>query len=191
MHVGDGLGWGSEFLFICLNDDCPLYVNGWNYIENQYGHTGSYRHMELPDSQESYSMMVGSSVAFTGSIVNVEELRQQNTRYQKEKTAKAQLCGCVAAQDIRPVMHLLTDNSADIATRKQAAALLVQLNDPSCIEALRNHTFTDPHLEQEVNRGIQQILKNHYLRECPYCAELVKSRAVICKHCGKELKVQE
>lgn len=24
-------------------------------------------------------------------------------------------------------------------------------------------------------------------RECPYCAELIKTRAVVCKHCGKDL----
>jgi hypothetical protein len=190
MHVGDGLGWGSEFLFICLNDECPLYVNGWKYIENQYGHIGSYRHMKLPDSPESYNMMVGSRMAFTGSIVNVEDLRQQNVRYQQEKVATAQLCSCVAAKDLQPIMQLLTDNSANITTRKQAAALLVQLNDPACIEPLRNHTFTDPSLEQAVNLAIQKILKNHYLRECPYCAELIKARALICKHCGKELKEQ-
>jgi len=28
-------------------------------------------------------------------------------------------------------------------------------------------------------------------RKCPYCAELVKAEALICKHCGKELPVVE
>ncbi|MCI5120103.1 MAG: zinc ribbon domain-containing protein, partial [Candidatus Electrothrix sp. AUS4] len=31
------------------------------------------------------------------------------------------------------------------------------------------------------------ILSNHFLRECPYCAELIKARAKVCKHCSKEL----
>ena len=66
VHVGDGLGWGSEYLFICLNDNCPLFVRGWDYIENQYGHVGSYRHMEIPNSKESYNMMVVGRDAFTG-----------------------------------------------------------------------------------------------------------------------------
>lgn len=191
MHVGDGLGWGSEFLFICLNDDCSMFVNGWKFIENQYGHSGSYRHMELPNSNESYSMMVGSSAAFTGSIVDVEALRQQNARYRAEKEAAARLCGCVAAKDIRPVIHLLTDNSADIAVRRQAADLLAELNDLSCIEPLRSHKFTDPHLEHAVTVAISQILNNHYLRECPFCAELIKARAHLCKHCGKELGTED
>ncbi|WP_417911245.1 zinc ribbon domain-containing protein [Candidatus Electronema sp. PJ] len=187
MHVGDGLGWGSEFLFICLNDECPLFVNGWDFIENQYGHVGSYRHMEMPNSQENYSMMVGSKYAFTGSAVDIEDLRRQSSRYQAERAAAAQLYGCVAAKDISPVIHLLTDDSADISVRRQAANLLVELNDLACIEPLRNHKFLDPHLEHAVNLAISQILNNHYLRECPYCAELIKIRAQLCKHCGKEL----
>ncbi|MCI5145621.1 MAG: zinc ribbon domain-containing protein [Candidatus Electrothrix sp. AR3] len=187
MHVGDGLGWGSEFLFICLNDECSLYVNGWEFIENQYGHSGSYRHMELPDSKEHFNMMVGSSAAFTGSIVDIDALKNQNNRYQAEQQAAAQLCDCVDAKNMDPVIHLLTDNAANIETRKQAAAILVQLNDICCVEPLRNHDFSNTHLQQDINMAIQKILANHYLRECPHCAELIKARAQLCKHCGKEL----
>ena len=28
-------------------------------------------------------------------------------------------------------------------------------------------------------------------RKCPFCAEMVKSEAIVCKHCGKELPVVE
>jgi len=186
MHVGDGLGWGSEFLFICLNNECSLFVNGWDFVENQYGHVGSYRHMEIPNSNENYNMMVAGASAFTGNIVDVEAIKAQNERYQAEKEAVAKLDGCLEAHDLAPVIYLLTDNAAALSDRKRAAELLVPLNDLACIEPLRNHDFGDNHLEQDINMAISRILDAHFLRECPYCAELVKVRAKVCKHCGKE-----
>ncbi|WP_339132526.1 MAG: zinc ribbon domain-containing protein [Candidatus Electrothrix sp. GW3-4] len=188
MHVGDGLGWGSEFLFICLNNECSLFTKGWEYIENQYGHVGSYRYMEIPNSKESYNMMVAGKSAFTGSIVDVETLKRQNARYKTEQEAVAKLDTCVEANDLGPVLFLLTDNAANIDDRKRAAALLPKLDDLSCIEVLRNHNFQDTQLEQDINMAINKILANHFLRECPYCAELIKARAKICKHCSKELE---
>ncbi len=187
IHIGDGLGWGSEFLFICLNDECSLFVNGWDFVENQYGHVGSYRHMELPNSKESYNMMVAGKGAYTGSIVDVEALKKQNLRYQAEKEAVDRLGSCVEEHDLKPVLCLLTDNAATLEHRKQAADLLVPLNDLACIEPLRNHDFGDNHLEQSINMAISTLLANHFMRECPFCAELIKSRAKVCKHCSKEL----
>ena len=97
VHVGDGLGWGSEYLFICLNDTCPLFVKGWDHIANQYGHVGSYRYMELPNSKEQYTMMVVTKDAFTGSLVDIESIKRQNVKYQQQQEALAALdtCACV------------------------------------------------------------------------------------------------
>ena len=187
MHVGDGLGWGAEYLFICLNNDCPLFVKGWDYIESQYGHLGSYRYMRLPDSNESYNMMVGSTDAFTGTVVDPEQVKSQSSRYRKEKDAVAQLDTCVQEKNLEPLLFLLLDDFADLEYRKRAAELLVALNEINCIEPLRNHSFRDSHLEQAVNMAIKAILDAHYLQECPYCAELIKVRAKVCKHCQKDL----
>lgn len=187
VHVGDGLGWGSEYLFICLNDTCPLFVKGWDYIANQYGHVGSYRYMEIPNSKESYSMMVVGKEAFTGSVIDIEDVKRQNVRYQQQQDALAALDTCVAQQDLTPVMTLLLDDSVSTDDRKRAVALLVPLNDLACIEPLRSHAFKDAHLEQEINLAIGQLLANHFLKECPFCTELIKARATVCKHCQREL----
>ncbi|WP_028318602.1 zinc ribbon domain-containing protein [Desulfobulbus elongatus] len=187
VHVGDGLGWGSEYLFICLNDTCPLFVKGWDYIANHYGHVGSYRYMELPNSKETYNMMVVTREAFTGSVVDIEAIKRQNERYQRQQEALAALDACVEQKQLAPVLTVLLDDSVRIDDRKRAVELLVPLNDTACVEPLRNHAFKDPHLEQEVNLAIGQILANHFLKECPYCAELIKARATVCKHCQREL----
>lgn len=187
VHVGDGLGWGSEYLFICLNDTCSLFVNGWDYIANQYGHVGSYRHMEIPNSKETYNMMVVGKEAFTGSIIDIEDVKGQSERYQLQQEAMAALDTCVAEKRMAPPLTILLDDSVRIEDRKRAANLLVELNDVGCIEPLRNHSFSDPHLEQEVNLAVRKVLTSNFLKECPYCAELIKTRATVCKHCQRDL----
>jgi len=187
VHVGDGLGWGSEYLFICLNDTCPLFVKGWDYIANQYGHVGSYRYMEIPGSTETYTMMVAGKDAFTGSIVDIEALKKQNERYMTQKKALAALDTAVAEKNLEPVLNIILDESAKVEDRKRAIGMLPQINDLSCLDPLRNHSFRDEHLAMEVNLALKKVLEANFVKECPYCSELVKLQAKICKHCSKEL----
>ncbi|OQX06298.1 MAG: zinc ribbon domain-containing protein [Desulfobulbaceae bacterium A2] len=187
IHVGDGLGWGSEVLFICLNDECSMFVNGWKYIEEKFGHSSSYRFMRLPDSKECYSMMVGSPDAFKGCAVDLEAIKQQDATYLKQQEAVAALDTCVQREDLAPVLALILDESVHIDTRRRACKLLPELKNLDCIEPLRAHSFRDSHLEQDVNMAIAEVLKSHFLRECPHCAELIKARATLCKHCQRPL----
>ncbi len=187
VHVGDGLGWGSEVMFICLNDECPVFKGGWKKIDVNYGHKGSFRNMQLPGSIELNIMMVASKDAFTGSIVDPELMREQNERYKKEKEAVAALDSCVEQNDITPVMTLILDEAATPAGRKKAIALLKDFNDLSCIDPIRNHTFRNTEFEQACNLLITQLLKDNYKKECPYCSELIKAQAKKCLHCKADL----
>jgi hypothetical protein len=187
IHVGDGLGWGSDVLFICLNDYCPLFLKGWDQIENQYGHHASYRYMEVPGSSEGNCMMVGNADAFKGCMVNKEELRNQNARYRHEKEATEKLKSCVADHNLEPVMTLLLNEAATRSVRDTAAGCLVELNDLACIDPLRNHTFRDTALEQKVNMAITELLKINFKKECPHCLEIIKAQAKKCMHCKENL----
>lgn len=186
IHVGDGLGWGTEVFFICLNDECPLYKGGWEHIENQFGHSASYRYMLLPGNTEGTPMMVGSQDAFKGCVIDPESIRLQDERYLKEKEAVAQLDTCVADKNLEPVLLLILDEGSKRANREKAAELLIELNDLSCIDPIRNHTFRDDELAHRVNLAIKQILKKNYKKECPDCTEIIKAQAQKCMHCGKE-----
>ena len=187
VHVGDGLGWGSEVLFICLNNECPVFKNGWQHIELQYGHRGSYRCMQLPGSKEQNVMMVASEYAFTGSVIDTEAVKMQNTRHIKEQEAVAALDTCVESHNLEPIMTLILDEFATLANRQQAVACLRKLGDLSCIDPIRNHTFNDTSLTQECGMIISDILKAHFKKECPYCAELIKAQAQKCMHCKADL----
>ncbi|MFP3982282.1 MAG: zinc ribbon domain-containing protein [Desulfurivibrionaceae bacterium] len=185
--VGDGLGWGSEVMFICLNNECPPYVKGWQHIEEQYGHFGSYRHMQLPGEKRGEMMMVGSSEAFTGCALDPEQLKEENQRYQEEIKAVEALETCLEKQDLSPVLTLILDDNANFSGRERACELLIQLDDFACIDPIRNHTFTNKEIEEKADKAILTILQNHYKKECPYCAEIIKQQAKTCMHCKEKL----
>lgn len=187
IHVGDGLGWGSDVLFICLNDDCPLFVNGWKQIEMQYGHRSSYRYMELPDSKEANVMMVGTSEAYKGFVVDKEAILKQNKRFQAEQAALKQLETCVEENNLEPVLTLLLDEAANIDGRKKAVDCLIALKDLSAIDPLRNHKFRSTDLEQAVNIAIRGILEANFKKECPHCLEIIKAQAKKCMHCQADV----
>ena len=186
IHVGDGLGWGTEAYFVCLNDECPLFKSGWEHIENQFGHRASYRYMLLPGNTEGTPMMVGSKEAFKGCVIDRESLEMKDERYTREKEAVALLDTCVADGNLAPVLRLILDEGADRKNRERAIDLLGELNDLSCVDAIRNHTFRDDNLSYRVNLAVKDLLQKNYKKECPDCSEVIKAQAKKCQHCGKE-----
>lgn len=187
VHIGDGLGWGSEVMYICLNDYCKVFLQGWENIETRYGHHASYRYMELPGSKEGNFMMVGNSDAFKASVIDPNALKEQNKRYQKEKEALKALDHCVEKGDLEPALYLILDEGSEVEARKKAISLLPEINDLSCIDPIRNHTFRDTSLEMECNHMLQVLMKKNFKKECPYCGELVKMQAKKCLHCKEEI----
>ncbi len=186
IHVGDGLGWGTEIFFVCLNDECSLYKNGWEHVEAQYGHCASFRFVLLPGEKKGTPMCVGSSEAFTGSAVDIEELKAKNIRHLAEKEALNKFDTCIEEKNIEPILTVLLDEKAQKEGRQRAVDLLVDLNDLNCIDAIRNHSFRNADLEHKTNLAISQILKTHFRKECPQCSEIIKAQAKACKECGKE-----
>lgn len=187
VHIGDGLGWGSEVLFICLNNECPTFKGGWQKVEVNYGHKGTFRNMQLPGSTELNAMMVASEFAFTGSILDLEVIKMQNERHRAEVEATAKLDTCLEDNDIEPVMTLILDEAATPAARKRAVGLLVKFSDLSCIDPIRNHTFKNTEFAMATDMVILKILKDNNKKECPFCAELIKAQAKKCMHCKSDV----
>ena len=128
-HVGDGLGWGTDYFFICLNDRCKVFTSSWQKFEEQYGHVASCRYMLVPGEKTGSAMMIGSKDAFTGSIVDVQSLKEVDERYNREKEATAQLDTCVEKKDISPVLCLILDESAKLKERERACDMIKNIGD--------------------------------------------------------------
>ena len=47
---GDGLGWNSEFLWICASDECPVFRKGFEQAFETYGRPLSMRAIVEPDT---------------------------------------------------------------------------------------------------------------------------------------------
>ncbi len=41
--------WQVEYFMICMNDDCPYYVRGWNWMKEQFKVNASYRNKYNPE----------------------------------------------------------------------------------------------------------------------------------------------
>lgn len=57
---GGSTTWTTEFLYICFNDECPYFVDGWDWMWNNYHQYVSYRHMLDPATGKTSPIPVSS-----------------------------------------------------------------------------------------------------------------------------------
>ncbi len=187
MTFSDGLGWGSPYLFVCFNDECPPYKQGWKNIQENYGHNASYRCMCYPDKRNFEFLPVFSPVGGQGQIIDNEVALQQEALKENIKKGFSVLADCYVNKDGVTVARMLIDPTEPVRVRLKAAEMIGDIGQLEAIDALRNYNFGQPKLTEAVETAIKKIHERFFTRECPFCAEIIKSRAKVCKHCGKDV----
>lgn len=64
----DGMGWASPYMYVCFNDECPLFVKGWTTMQERFGKNSSMRFFYNPFDQQEGALPVGSKHALKGDI---------------------------------------------------------------------------------------------------------------------------
>lgn len=190
INFSDGLGWGSPYLYLCFNDECPLYTQGWDNIMDNYAHHASYRCFTYPDQKSFECMPVFSPMGATGQIIDDEVLLKEEALKEATKKGFSILADCYVEKDDLTIVRMLLDSTEPTRVRVKAAEMFGDICEPDAVEAVKSATFGNEILQKTVDDAIQKILDRHFVRECPFCAEIIKKRAKICKHCSSDVAGQ-
>lgn len=188
ISFSDGLGWGEPYLYVCFNDNCPPFVSGWDNIEENYGHRASFRCLNYPGTENFELMPVFGSTGGEAQIVSEEAISRQEELKERVKTGFSILADCYVNRDFIKMVSMSSDPSEAVRVRIKAIEMLGDVADiTEVIEPLRNIKAPNTIIAEAIETSISKIHERCFTRECPFCAEIIKKRAKICKHCNKEV----
>lgn len=187
ISCGDGLGWGSPYLFVCFNDECSSYKNGWDDIQQTMEHVASYRCINAPGTDNFEYMPVFSSIGGTGQVLDDNVLEMREATKEAMKQGFSLLTDFYISKDWDEILKVLLDPIQPSRVRLKAAEMVGELGDVDAIEHLVNHKYASDVLTDAVQKAVAAIHERHYTRECPHCAEIIKKRATVCRHCNRDV----
>lgn len=187
INVGDGLGWGTPYLFMCFNDECPLYTQGWDNMMENYAHHASYRCINFPGTDQYELIPVFSPVGGKGQVIDDQVLAQEEALKQNTKKGFSILADCYVKRDGVTILRLLMDSAEPARVRLKAAEMIGDIGELEAIEPIRNLKFGSPRMQEQVDQAVKKIHDRFFTRECPFCAEIIKKRAKFCKHCSQDV----
>ncbi len=185
VNFSDGLGWGEPFLFMCFNDACSCYSQGWDHMEKTMAHKASYRCFSYPSNGRFEVMPVFSSQGATGQIIDDQIVAHEEALKAATKKGFSILASCYVDKDGPTTLRLLLDPAEPARVRLKAAEMIGDIGGLDAIEPLRNLKTGNDLVDEQLVKSVATIHKRYFTRECPFCAEIIKERAKICKHCNQ------
>jgi hypothetical protein len=123
----------------------------------------------------------------TGQIVDEQVQAEQQVLKETIKSGFSFLADCYVSKDGPAVLQILTDSTQPARVRQKAADIIGDIGELEAIDPIHDLKFGSELLQKKVDQAIKKIHKRHFTRECPFCAEIIKKRAKICKHCNRDL----
>jgi hypothetical protein len=82
---------------------------------------------------------------------------------------------------------MLLDATEPQRVRLKAAEMIGDIGVLEAIEPIKSTKFGNEIIQKQVDESVEKIHERFFTRECPFCAEIIKKRAKICKHCGQDV----
>jgi rRNA maturation endonuclease Nob1 len=146
--------------------------------------------MNYPGTQQFECIPVFSPMGGTGQIIDEQVLVEQEMLKEKIKRGFSILTDAYLSKDCVTVVRMLLDATEPQRVRLKAAEMVGDIGELEAIEPIKNVRFGNEIIQKKVDESVQKIHGRYFTRECPFCAEIIKKRAKICKHCGQDVAGQ-
>ena len=73
IELPDNTGWDGPYHFVCFNDECSYYKEGWDWMWKTYEVKASYRYRVNPETGKPSPIAIWSPTALTDRIVEEDE----------------------------------------------------------------------------------------------------------------------
>jgi hypothetical protein len=159
-------------------------------MKEEYAQTASYRSMNYPGTETFEIIPVFSPMGARGQVIDDQALAEQEALKEATKKGFSILADCYVSKDGPQILQMLLDVTEPVRVRMKAAEMIGDIGEQEAIEPIRNVSFSNQILQKKVDEAVSKIHQRFFTRECPFCAEIIKKRAKICKHCQKEVAGQ-
>jgi hypothetical protein len=143
--------------------------------------------MNYPGTETFEILPVFSSMGGRGQVIDEQVIAEKDALKEATKKGYSILADCFVSKDGPQVLKILLDVTEPMRVRVKAAEMIGDIGELESIDPIRNLNFGNRILQETVEAAISKIHQRFYTRECPFCAEIIKKRAKICKHCQKEV----
>jgi hypothetical protein len=143
--------------------------------------------MCYPGKNKFEFIPVFSPVGAKGQIVDDQVLMDQELIKERIKKGFSILTDAYMAADSVTVVRLLLDATEPQRVRLKAAEIIGDIGGLEALEPIRSSKFGNEIVQKKVAESIAKIHERHFTKECPFCAEIIKKRAKICKHCRMDV----
>jgi hypothetical protein len=143
--------------------------------------------MNYPGSDNFEFMPVFSPMGGSGQVIDDQALAQEEALKNAIKKGFNILATCFVDKDGPSILRILMDPTEPSRVRMKAAEMLGDIGEIDAIEPLRNLKVGNALVQEKVEAAVKQIQGRLFVRECPFCAEIIKQRAKICKHCKQDV----